>query len=100
MIKRLATEYNPDVVSPPGKTLVEMLEERGMSQAELAERTGCPKKTIHEIIMGKAAITPATALQLERVLGAPASFWNDREQHYRESLTRQSERDSLKGQAI
>jgi addiction module HigA family antidote len=98
MIKPIENEYLPDVVSPPGETLLEMLEERGMSQAELAERTGRPKKTINEIIKGKATITPATALQLERVLGAPASFWNEREQNYRESLARQAERDSLEGQ--
>jgi HTH-type transcriptional regulator/antitoxin HigA len=98
MINTITNEYLPDFVSPPGETLMEMLEERGMSQSELAERTGRPKKTINEIIKGKATITPATALQLERVLGAPASFWNDREQHYRESLARQAERDSLEGQ--
>jgi addiction module HigA family antidote len=98
MIKPVQNEYVPDVVSPPGETLMEMLEERGMSQAELAERTGRPKKTINEIIKGKATITPATALQLERVLGAPASFWNNREQQYRENLARQAERDSLEGQ--
>ena len=98
MIKSFENEYAPDVVSAPGETLLEMLEERGMSQSELAERTGRPKKTINEIIKGKATITPATALQLERVLGAPASFWNDREQHYRESLARQAERASLEGQ--
>lgn len=98
MIKSIQNEYMPDLVSPPGETLLEMLIERGMSQAELAERTGRPKKTINEIIKGKATITPATSLQLERVLGAPASFWNDREQHYRENLARQAERDSLEGQ--
>lgn len=96
MINR--NEYMPDVVSAPGETLLEMLAERGMSQAELAERTGRPKKTINEIIKGKATITPATSLQLERVLGAPARFWNEREQHYRESLARQAERNSLEGQ--
>jgi len=98
MIKPVQNEYLPDIVSPPGDTLMEMLEERGMSQADLAERTGRPKKTINEIIKGKATITPATALQLERVLGVPASFWNDREQYYRENLARQAERDSLEGQ--
>ncbi len=98
MIDAFVNEYLPDRVSPPGETLLEMLEERGMSQAELAGRTGRPKKTINEIIKGKASITPATALQLEHVLGAPASFWNNREQHYRESLARQAERDSLEGQ--
>lgn len=98
MIKLIQTEYLPEAVSPPGDTLLELIEERGMSQAELAERTGRPKKTINEIIKGKATITPATALQLERVVGIPASFWNNREQHYRESLARQAERASLEGQ--
>jgi len=98
MSKPVQNEYIPDVVSPPGETLLEMIEERGMSQAELAERTGRPKKTINEIIKGKATITPATALQFERVLGVPANFWNNREQHYRDHMARQAERDSLKGQ--
>jgi HTH-type transcriptional regulator / antitoxin HigA len=98
MSNKIQTEYMPDVVSPPGETLLEMLEERGMSQSELAERTGRPKKTINEIIKGKSTITPATALQLERVFGTPASFWNNREQQYRESLARQAERASLEGQ--
>ncbi|MEI8305496.1 MAG: HigA family addiction module antitoxin [Chloroflexales bacterium] len=88
-------EYRPDYVSPPGETLEELLEERGMSQAELAERTGRPKKTINEIIQGKAAITPETALQLERVLGTPARFWLTREQQYREFLARQSDEQQL-----
>jgi addiction module HigA family antidote len=60
----------------PGETLLEHLEAKGMSQAELAARTGRPLKTINEIIKGKAAITTDTALQLERVLGIPASFCN------------------------
>ncbi|EFO79812.1 plasmid maintenance system antidote protein, XRE family [Oscillochloris trichoides DG-6] len=72
-----------------------MLEERGMSQAELAERTGRPKKTINEIIQGKVAITPDTALQFERVLGTPARFWLTREQHYREFLARQNDEERL-----
>ncbi len=84
-------QYNPSEVSLPGETLLEVLEERGLTQAELAERTGRPRKTINEIIKGKAAITPETALQLERVLGIPASFWNTREAHYRESLAKKVE---------
>jgi len=90
-----AKRYAPDRVSPPGETLAEILEMRKMSQAELAERTGRPKKTINEIVKGKAAITPETALQLELVLGTPAGFWIGREQHYREALARQEERKSL-----
>jgi HTH-type transcriptional regulator / antitoxin HigA len=92
-------QYMPDSVSPPGETLLDILEERGMSQAELAERTGRPKKTISEIINGKAAITPDTALQLERVLAVPARFWNERERNYQDSLARQREAQRL-GQSL
>jgi addiction module HigA family antidote len=94
----LLNAYQPTSVSPPGETLEEILEERGMSQAELAERTGRPKKTINEIIQGKAALTPETALQFERVLGVPASFWLNREQHYREFLAREQDDTSLTAQ--
>jgi addiction module HigA family antidote len=89
-------QYTPDVVSPPGETLKETLEALGMSQAELAERMGRPKKTINEIIKGKAALTPDTALQLERVLGIPAGFWSNRDHHYREFLAKRQERERLK----
>lgn len=98
MSKVIQNQYTPLHVSPPGETLEEVLEERGMTQAELAERMGRPKKTISEIINGKAAITPETALQLERVLGIPARFWNNREREYREALARQQEQERLSGQ--
>lgn len=91
--------YLPDEVSLPGETLQEILEDRQMSQAELAERTGRPRKTINEIIKGKAAISPETALQLELVLGIPASFWNNLERHYQEFLARQREKELLAASA-
>ena len=52
----------------------------------------------NKIIMGKAPITPETALQLERVLGIPAGFWNNREHHYREALARMEEQSRLQTQ--
>lgn len=88
--------FSPDYSVPPGNTLLEVLAMIGLSQAELAERTGRPKKTINEIIKGKAAITPDTALQLERVLGRPsAGYWISLEQKYRATLARLQERDRL-----
>jgi HTH-type transcriptional regulator/antitoxin HigA len=97
MNARIENEYIPTMVSPPGVTLEEALKERGMSQAEFAERTGRPKKTINEIVRGLAAITPETAIQFERVLGIPASFWNSRQQHFDESIARiRAERNLLK----
>jgi addiction module HigA family antidote len=91
----IKNQYNPDFVTPPGETLLETLEVIGMTQAEFAERTGRPKKTVNEIIRGKAAITPETALQFEKVLGVPASFWINREQNYQEWLAREQERSNF-----
>ncbi|MCH8031981.1 MAG: ImmA/IrrE family metallo-endopeptidase [Bacteroidetes bacterium] len=89
--------YSPDYLSPPGDTLEDVLEERTMTQAELSERTGLSRKTINEIVKGKAPITSETALQLERVFDIPARFWSSREQQYREALARREERERLAG---
>jgi len=87
--------FQPNYLVLPGDTLQETIEAKGMSQAELAERLGRPKKTINEIIKGKTAITAETALQLESVIGVPASFWTNLEANYREALARQSEEAAL-----
>lgn len=94
-----AHQFTPDFAVRPGDTLLEVLEALELSQSDLAERTGRPKKTINEIVNGKSAITPETALQFERVLGIPASFWNTLEQRYRASLARIAEREVLKAQS-
>lgn len=90
--------YVPDYAVPPGETLEERLEELGMSQSELARRTGRPEKTINEIVRGKAAITAETATQLERVTGITARLWLNLEADYRAALVRQDEHERLRGQ--
>lgn len=80
---------------PPGEILVEALEERGMSQADLGRRMARPLKTISEIATGKAAVTPETAIQLERALGISAALWLGLESRYREALARERDREDL-----
>ena len=75
--------YTPDYAVSPGETLAEMLNERGMSQAELARRTGISTKHINLILKGSAPISPETALKLERVLNVSARVWNALEANYR-----------------
>jgi addiction module HigA family antidote len=87
--------YRPSDVSVPGDTLKEILEERGITQADLAIRMGRPQKTISEIANGKTAITTETALELELVLGVPAAFWLSREARYREWLARSEQENDL-----
>ena len=95
LVAKPAEAFAPDYAIPPGETVREVMESLELTQSELAERTGRPKKTINEIIKGKAAITYETALQFERVLGVAASFWSNLEHNYQAALARKAERERL-----
>ncbi len=82
--------YNEYVIEP-GETILELLESNGMSQLDLAYKTGINKKTINEIIKGKAPITTTTALKFEYVFNIPASFFNNLESSYQEALERKND---------
>ncbi|OGB30828.1 MAG: hypothetical protein A3F78_06810 [Burkholderiales bacterium RIFCSPLOWO2_12_FULL_61_40] len=91
----LNLNYQPKDVSPPGDTLAELIEELGITQAELARRMGRPLNPVNEMILGTKEITEDTALELERVLGTPAHFWLAREAKYREFLARQRDANRM-----
>lgn len=91
-------QYHPDFVTPPGETLQDTLEALGMTQTELAQRIGKHKKTINAIVNGHQEITPRTARQLERALGVPASFWNNRQRRYDEYRIKVEEKEQRKMQ--
>ena len=59
-----------------GEILVlEFLEPMGMTQTELAELSGLPRKHVNELCRGRRALTADTALILSRVFGNSADFW-------------------------
>ena len=95
MTDRDRNEYRPEFVTPPGETLQDLIDTIGMTKAELAGRIGKTPKHVGDIIKHGAPITPTTAMAFEKVLGTPASFWNNRERRYRESLARIDERKRL-----
>ncbi len=86
---------DPDAVYPPGPLLKAELATRGMSQRKLAAAMKRPVSTVHEIILGKKAITPRTALDLERALEIPAHVWMRLETDYRIDKERQKEREAV-----
>ena len=88
MAKQRQTEFKPNYAVPPGATLQEALDERGMSEADLAQRTGQSIETINLILGGFDPITPEIAAEFEQALGIPAHLWNNLERHYRETLAR------------
>jgi len=74
------------------------VENRGMSQVELSERTGLAKETINEIIKAKAPITPESALKFERVFRQPAEYWLNPESLYRGALACDAEHSHLESE--
>jgi HTH-type transcriptional regulator/antitoxin HigA len=80
--------YLDEMIIPPGETIKELLEDRGMTQEELAIRLDMSTKHVSQMITGKKPITYQTALKLESVFNVPASFWNNLERIYREKIVR------------
>ncbi|MGA2445078.1 MAG: helix-turn-helix domain-containing protein [Opitutaceae bacterium] len=71
--------FLPDWASPPGDTIVDLLDERGLSQPEFAQRLGRALSFVNQLVAGQVAITLEIAKGLEGILGVPASFWIHRE---------------------
>jgi len=74
------------IATPPGATIKEQLNDRGMSQKEFAARMDMSEKHISKLINGDVQLTSETAVRLEMVLGVPANFWNSLESIYREKI--------------
>ena len=88
----------PGTVVAPGDYLRDELATRQMSQTELARRMGRPAQVVNEIINKKKALTEETALELERVLGTPASVWVDLEARFQLAVARDAETRRLETQ--
>lgn len=89
----------PDYVVTPGDTLAEWLEERQMTQAELASRINISEKALSQIITGVASLTRATAAKLELVTGISARTWNNLESLCQDDRDRLAERAALERHA-
>lgn len=81
-----------NVAIPPGESLQEESEFRGISAQELAEGCGESVDFMNEVFRGAQEITPELAARLEQALaGISATFWLNREARYQETLRRVGE---------
>ncbi len=83
--------YHSDLAIPPGEFLEEVITDLGMNKADLAKRMNRPAAKLSAIFRGDKAITPDTALQLEKVVGVPAHVWTGLESEYRLTLAKQQQ---------
>lgn len=82
------------IATPPGATLKEQLEERNMTQTELASILGITQKHMSNLIHGKTALTQEMARKLELALSVPATFWMNLETIYQQKRIRAEEENT------
>lgn len=82
-------ELEVDYASPPGALLDSVLRTQGLTQADLADRTGLSTKYINQVIKRQATLSADTAVKLEAVTGVAATTWTRLEADYRAVLAGQ-----------
>lgn len=81
----LSFDDSIDLIVPPGETISDILDSRGICPQTFALNCGIPAELLDGIISGEEAITPEVAVKLEKSLNVPKSFWlNLQESHNRE----------------
>lgn len=66
----------------PGETISDILEERNLTQKELAQRAGVSETFLSDVIHGKKDISKELAMGLECALDVPRSFWLNLQANY------------------
>lgn len=81
------TPFNPDWVSPPGESIKDLADEKGVSTKVLATKLGLSDEQLAQLLTGNMALTPEIAVSLELSIGGSSAFWNSREKKYRDKLS-------------
>lgn len=76
------TDNKIELITPGEILLEEFMRPLGISQNLLARDLNVPPVRIHDIIHGRRAITPDTALRLARHFGVSAEFWLNLQSRY------------------
>ena len=79
-------QETPDWVSPPGHTIVSILDERELTVEQFAHEIGRTPAAAQKILDGSQRIDPDLARRLSATLGASELFWLSREHDYRASI--------------
>ena len=92
---RKITGISRELIIHPGETIGDILEERGITQAELAARTGVSPAYVCNVISGKKDISANFAFALEYALGIPKSFWINLQANYDAELLEATAQDTI-----
>jgi addiction module HigA family antidote len=66
----------------PGELIKSDLDELGLSLVDAAEGLGISRQQLHNVIAGRAGVTPEMAVRLEKALGSTADTWLRMQMNY------------------
>lgn len=89
-----------DFIIHPGETLKDIIDDREMSQKELAARCGVTEKHISTIVNCEKPISIAFAKKLEYALGIDSSFWINLQANYDKELLEYKEINEISKEEI
>ena len=81
-------EFQPSWSSAPGETIVDILQEQGISESTFSDRMCFSPQQTFDLFEGRTTITIAVARRLSAMLGAPVEFWMSRDHQYRHAANR------------
>lgn len=99
MVKR-TSGLSRDLIIHPGETLQDILQNREMTQKELAIRTGVTEKHVSNIVNCLSPISTSFAKKLEYALGIDTSFWLNLQSIYEKELLEFEELHDIKDDEI
>ena len=77
-------EFQPDWTSAPGDTIVDILNERDISQTGFASLMGLTAQASNDLLQGQSTVSIAMSRRLSDVLGASVEYWMSRDYQYRQ----------------
>lgn len=89
-----------DLIIHPGETIADILEERNITQAELAIRTGVTPTYISNVVSGKKDISANFARKLEYALGIEKLFWLNLQANYDSELLEYNENNTVRSEEL
>ncbi|CAB5533198.1 ImmA/IrrE family metallo-endopeptidase [Providencia hangzhouensis] len=85
MISKLG--FSPDRVSPPGDTIIDLMDEHGITDQEFSKKIGLSLKKGQQLLSGDISLDENLAYRLQDLFDVSSDFWLRRESTYRKHIT-------------
>lgn len=79
-------DFSPDRVSPPGDTIIDLMDEHGLTDEELSKKIGLSVRKGQQLLNGHIHLSECMASKLQEIFNVSIDFWLKREYAYRKHI--------------